>query len=134
MPKSKEKKIIDRLLAHQLIAIENPSNHVIEEIRFKDKSKPGIEDGSGLAVLSAAANPSISNYPHIIKPSSLNYKISLIEAARNFFEKDKNGAEQVFEVEIEEPSSKKLLQYEVFDDALFNLQFFPKEKKVIDKK
>ena len=53
-----------------------------------------------------------------MRPSSLNYKISLIEAVSAFVSKDK-GAEQKIEVELEEPVSKKMLNYEILDDALY---------------
>ena len=79
-----------------------------------------------MAVTSKETNPSSSQHPTIVRPSSLNYKISLIEAAANFIEKEKIGPDQQLEVEIEEPQSKKLQHFEVLDDALFNLQFVPK--------
>lgn len=61
-----------------------------------------------------------------MRPSSLNYKISLIEAAANFIEREKVGPDQHLDVEVEEPQSKKLQHFEILDDALFNLQFVPK--------
>lgn len=67
--------------------------------------------------------------PMIVRPSSLNYKISLIEAVRNFITKERCGPDQQIEVELEEPSSKKMAHFEVLDDALFNLQFVPKYGK-----
>jgi hypothetical protein len=33
------------------------------------------------------------------------------------------------EVELEEPSSKKMAHFEILDDALFNLQYVPKYGK-----
>ena len=53
-----------------------------------------------------------------MRPSSLNYKISLLEATNTFITKDKQ-ADQVLEVELEEPTSKKMQNYDVLDDALF---------------
>ena len=50
--------------------------------------------GTGFAVTSKEANPSSSQHPTIVRPSSLNYKISLIEAATNFIEKEKVGPDQ----------------------------------------
>lgn len=64
-----------------------------------------------------------------MRPSSLNYKISLVEAVKNFISKERLGPDQQFEVELEEPSSKKMAHFEVLDDALFNLQFVPKYGK-----
>lgn len=126
VPKTKEKKIIDRIIAHQLIILENPNSNFIESIRLQEKNKNGIVPGTGMAVTSKETNPSSSQHPTIVRPSSLNYKISLIEAAANFIEKEKIGPDQQLEVEIEEPQSKKLQHFEVLDDALFNLQFVPK--------
>ena len=72
--------------------------------------------------------------PMIVRPSSLNYKISLVEAVRNFISKERCGPDQMIEVELEEPSSKKMAHFEVLDDALFNLIYVPKygkEKAVV---
>lgn len=52
VPKSKEKKIIDRIVAHQLIIMENPSTNFIESIRLQEKNKNGIIPGTGFAVAS----------------------------------------------------------------------------------
>lgn len=67
--------------------------------------------------------------PTIVRPSSLNYKISLVEAVRNFISKERIGPDQHIEVELEAPTSKKMAHFEVLDDALFNLQFVPKYGK-----
>lgn len=37
--------------------------------------------GTGVVVLSKDSNPSTSHYSTIVRPSSLNYKIRLMEAA-----------------------------------------------------
>lgn len=42
-----------------------------------------------------------------MRPSSLNYKISLLDAAVAFVNKDKT-AEQVVDVEVEDPINKKM--------------------------
>ena len=70
------------------------------------------------------ANP--GHTPLIVRPSSLNYKISLIEAVRNFISKERCGPDQQIEVELEEPTSKKMVHFEILDDALFDLKFVPK--------
>jgi hypothetical protein len=59
--------------------------------------------GTGLAYTSKESNPASSQHPTIVRPSSLNYKISLIEAASSFIEKEKIGPDQQLEVEVEEP-------------------------------
>jgi len=56
--------------------------------------------------------------PNIVRPSSLNYKISLLEAVVAFVQKDKQ-TDQVIDVELEEPVSKKLQNFEILDDALY---------------
>ena len=64
----------------------------------------------------------------------MNYKISLIEAVRNFITKERCGPDQQIEVELEEPTSNKMAHFEVLDDALFNLSYVPKygkEKSVV---
>ena len=53
-----------------------------------------------------------------MRPSSLNYKISLLEAAIAFVQKDKT-ADQVLDVELEEPISKKMQNFDQLDDALY---------------
>jgi hypothetical protein len=58
VPKTKEKKIIDRIIAHQLIILENPDNKFIEGVRLQEKNKTGIVPGTGFAVTSKEANPS----------------------------------------------------------------------------
>ena len=133
VPKTKEKKIIDRIIAHQLIILENPDNKLIEGVRLQEKNKTGIVPGTGFAVTSKEANPASTQHPTIVRPSSLNYKISLIDAAAAFIEKEKVGPDQQFDVEIEEPVSKKLQHFEILDDALFNLQFVPKVSGIKEK-
>lgn len=126
--KSKEKKIIDRIIAHQLIILENPSNSFIDAIYLEEKLKNGrAKEGTGLAHTVREAASGMK--PTIVRPSSLNYKISLIEAVKNFISKEKVGPDQHIEVELEETTSKKMKDFEVLDDALFNLQFVPKYVK-----
>ena len=72
--------------------------------------------------------------PTIVRPSSLNYKISLVEAVKNFISKERIGPDQQIEVELEENNAKKMGHFEILDDALFNLVFVPKygkEKPVV---
>lgn len=134
MPKHKEKKIIDRIIAHQLIILENPSSNYIESIKLQERNKNGVVPGTGIATVSKESAPSTAQqHPAIVRPSSLNYKISLIEAAANFIDKEKVGPDVHLDVEVEEPQSKKLQHFEVLDDALFNLQFVPKINILKDK-
>ena len=65
----------------------------------------------------------------IVRPSSLNYKISLLEAVQNFIGKEKIAPDQEITVELEEPTYKKMKDFEILDDALFNLSSVPKPSK-----
>ena len=90
--------------------MENPTQNIIEKIALRDSpSGPGDKEGGPT--------------PSIVRPSSLNYKISLIEAVRNFINKEKLGPEQQIDVEVEEPVSKKMQNFAILDDALFNLNY-----------
>ena len=65
----------------------------------------------------------------VVRPSSLNYKISLLEAVRNYISKEKLQADQYWDVDIEENNSRapaKTANFELLDDALFNLLPLPK--------
>lgn len=113
--------------------MENPASTFIEGIKLQERNKNGVVPGTGMATTSKEQNSSTQQHPSIVRPSSLNYKISLIEAAANFIDKEKVGPDQHLDVELEEPQSKKLQHFEVLDDALFNLQFVPKLSGMKDK-
>ena len=53
-----------------------------------------------------------------MRPSSLNYKISLVEAVNAFMIKDKLP-DQVIEIELEEPINKNRVNFDILDDALY---------------
>lgn len=128
MTKNKEKKIIDRIIAHQLIILENPSSTFIDAIKLEEKLKNGqTKEGTGLAHTVRETTQGMT--PMIVRPSSLNYKISLVEAVKNFISKERCGPDQQIEVELEETNSKKMGHFEVLDDALFNLVYVPKYGK-----
>lgn len=78
LPKHKEQKIIDRTIAHQLIILENPSGQIIERLEFTHSEENTETQAEGTGV-----------QPTIVRPSSLNYKISLLEATNTFISKDK---------------------------------------------
>ena len=128
VPKNKEKKIIDRIIAHQLIILENPTSSFIDAIVLEEKLKSGhTKEGTGNAHTVRETTSGMT--PTIVRPSSLNYKISLVEAVKNFISKERCGPDQIIEVELEEPSSKKMAHFEILDDALFNLTYVPKYGK-----
>jgi hypothetical protein len=60
-----------------LIILENPSSALIEKLEFNGDSE---EPANPLPAITP---------PAIVRPSSLNYKISLLEAAIAFIQKDK---------------------------------------------
>lgn len=91
---------------------------------MEEKGKAGPVPGTGLAI--TAKEASSGHTPVIVRPSSLNYKISLIEAVRNFITKEKCGPDQQIEVELDEQTNKKMVHFEILDDALFDLKFVPK--------
>ena len=82
MDPEKEKKVSDRIIAHQLIILENTNNRYIESINIKssDDDKKG---GSSIKLTEMSSAPST-----MVKPSSLNYKISLNEATNDFVKKE----------------------------------------------
>lgn len=94
--------------------MENPSGQIIEKLEFTQSEElpEDKQEGSGVQ-------------PTIVRPSSLNYKISLLEATQSFIQKDKQ-ADQVLDVELEEPTSKKMQNYDILDDALFLINKPPK--------
>ena len=94
--------------------MENPSGQIIEKLEFTQSEElaEAQQEGSGVQ-------------PTIVRPSSLNYKISLLEATQSFIQKDKQ-ADQVLDVELEEPTSKKMQNYDILDDALFLINKPPK--------
>jgi len=100
-----------------LIILENPAQAIIEKIHF---------NGQGIVLAGGNSTPGGGTQPAIVRPSSLNYKISLVEAVRSFINKEKLGPDQQIEVEIEEPVSKKMQNFAIMDDALFSLNFIPK--------
>jgi hypothetical protein len=65
-----------------LIILENPTPNIIEKLSLRDVTPPAPAEGSK------------SGTPNIVRPSSLNYKISLIEAVRSFINKEKLGPDQ----------------------------------------
>jgi hypothetical protein len=78
----------------------------------------GAIDEPQVTVVGKADKADDKSTPPIVRPSSLNYKISLLEAVQAFMQKDK-GTDQKIEVELEEPVSKKMHNYEILDDALY---------------
>lgn len=92
----KEKKITDRIIAHQLIILEQTGNKYIEKIDIRDINKPAQADDKSSTIKLSEGNSQPSS---LVRPSSLNYKISLSEAVNDFIKKDMPCADdQVLDV------------------------------------
>ena len=99
MDATKEKKITDRIIAHQLIILENTINdHYIEKIMIREYNKMDDKEPTIKLTKGNGKQP-----PSLVRPSSLNYKISLREAVSEFAKKDMPIADDQFiHVETEE--------------------------------
>lgn len=80
---TKEKKITDRIIAHQLIILETTGNKYIEKIMIREFNDKMDEKASTIKISEGNSQPS-----SLVRPSSLNYKISLSEAVNDFIKKD----------------------------------------------
>jgi hypothetical protein len=98
--------------------MDNPGGQIIEKLDFGNNSN--TEDHAPTQKTVGQTDPATNSQtlPQIVRPSSLNYKISLLEAVIAFMQKDK-APDQVLDVELEEPTSKKMQNFEVLDDALY---------------
>jgi|TARA_B110000285_G_scaffold234444_1_gene311440 hypothetical protein len=88
---TKEKKVTDRIIAHQLIILENTGNKYIEKILIgefhnKENKKEGEKPQSIETVKLTEGNG--TQPTSLVRPSSLNYKISLSEAVLDFIKKE----------------------------------------------
>jgi hypothetical protein len=96
---SKEKKITDRIIAHQLIILETTGNKYIEKIMIREFNKTMDEKASTIKISEGNGQPA-----SLVRPSSLNYKISLSEAVNDFIKKDMPlGDDQYIDVQQEDP-------------------------------
>lgn len=131
---TKEKKITDRIIAHQLIILENTTKHCMDNIKIREFNEKMDEKESTIKLSEGSSQPA-----SIVRPSSLNYKISLSEAVVDFIKKDMPLLEdQYIDVQIEEPKSSGGSQsgsgkgagphvnppgeaYDEFDDLMFDM-------------
>lgn len=96
---TKEKKITDRIIAHQLIILETTGNKYIEKIQIREFNSNLDEKTSTIKLSEGNSQPS-----SLVRPSSLNYKISLSEAVNDFIKKDMPcNDEQQIDVLPEDP-------------------------------
>ena len=99
--------------------MENPGGHIIERLEFTEgELHHNGEKKAETTQIKVTSSDAKKTAPSIVRPSSLNYKISLLDAVTAFVNKDKQ-TDQFVEVELEEPISKKLQNYEILDDALY---------------
>jgi hypothetical protein len=129
---AKEKKITERIVAHQLIILEKPTKSTIEGIMIREFN-PKMPEKEPTIKMSEGNNQPGS----IVRPSSLNFKISLSEAVGAFMKKDMPVAEHEFvDVQPEEPKSSAQNAstksnsshvhapgepYEEYDDMMFEM-------------
>lgn len=130
LDQSKEKKITDRIIAHQLIILETTGNKYIEKITIREFNDKLDDKTSTIKLSEGNSQPS-----SLVRPSSLNYKISLAEAVNDFIKKDMPvNEDQVIDVIPEDPkvsanqttsgSKNNInLQYDVndLDDLMFDM-------------
>ena len=87
----KLKKSMIRVISHQLIILENQPPHMIEDIKVNEllgaNAISGHDQGRQIHVQISLSQGS-SCPPSIVKPSSLNYKISLRQAVEEFVKKE----------------------------------------------
>jgi len=99
LDKAKDKKIIDRIIAHQLIILETTGNKHIENIMIREFN-PKMDEKASTIKLSEGNNQPSS----LVRPSSLNYKISLREAVVDFIKKETPlNEDQFLDVQTEDP-------------------------------
>jgi hypothetical protein len=96
----KEKKITDRIIAHQLIILEHTGTKCIEKMMVREFNEGKMDEKEPTVKLAeGSAQP-----PTLVRPSSLNYKISLSEAVCDFIKKDMPlQDDQYIDVQAEEP-------------------------------
>ena len=100
---AKEKKITDRIIAHQLIILETTGNKYIEKIQIREFNPEMDENAPTIKLSENNGTPS-----SLVRPSSLNYKISLSEAVGDFIKKDMPLADDQFiDVNLEDPKASK---------------------------
>ena len=101
LDQAKEKKITDRIIAHQLIILENTANKYIEKINIVENADN--KDKRDMSILLSEGNNPPST---LVRPSSLNYKISLSEAVNDFIKKDMPvNDDQFIDVHTEDPKT-----------------------------
>jgi hypothetical protein len=78
----KQRKVLQRVVTHQLIILENQTQSMIEELKINDPPNPQTH------LIQVVYATSQSCPTNIVKPSSLNYKIGLKTAVEDFLKKE----------------------------------------------
>jgi hypothetical protein len=105
-----------------LIILETTGNKYIEKIQIREFN-PGMDPNASTIKLSENnATPA-----SLVRPSSLNYKISLSEAVVDFIKKDMPLQEDQFiDVNLEDPkvsqnSKNNQVDHDELDDMMFDM-------------
>ena len=104
----KQRKILDKVQSHQLILLENPPSISVEEAMNQNKE---------VQVKKFLTPPKDAAPVAIIKPSSLNYKVSLRLSVEEFVKKEAKIPD--FTVKIVEGDNTASAIDKELDDALF---------------
>jgi len=98
----KEKKIMDRIIAHQLIILEHTGSKCIAKLMVREFNEGKMDEKEPTVKLCEGSNQPTT----LVRPSSLNYKISLSEAVTDFVKKDMPlQDDQYIDVQAEEPKA-----------------------------
>lgn len=106
LDQTKEKKVTDRIIAHQLIILENTGNKYIEKIIIGEFHQKPVKEGEKPVMLETVklTEGNGAQPTSLVRPSSLNYKISLSEAVLDFIKKEMPYQDDQFiDVQIEDP-------------------------------
>eukprot|EP00347_Sterkiella_histriomuscorum_P020422 403337867 len=141
MNTEKERKTLDRLVSHQLIILEYPSSVLIEDIQNTDSAQQSPMKGnsplkqSSYKISFQQQNLGQSQTAQIIKPSSLNYKISLKQGVEEYIKKESKIEDieiQVEELKLEDDAYDqdkiKQIIVEDFDDILYEMSIQVRNK------
>ena len=132
LEQAKDKKIIDRIIAHQLIILETTGNKYIEDIKIREFNPNMDEKQSTIKLSEGNSQPS-----SLVRPSSLNYKISLREAVNDFIKKETPlNDDQILDVQTEDPrvsasqNGNVKNDFEEFDDHMFDMTPSTRDQRI----
>ena len=91
MSKAKEKKIIDRIIAHQLIILENPSPGFIDAIKLEEKLKK-LDERADFESFALIATEDASEHRWTTFPEMVPDEVVVFRA----YDSDRVGTDQPF--------------------------------------